>query len=103
MQYLTKKRETREQRLLRLVSRPSVRKQHLDDDYYTYVENARRFLSAHVDEMLNMKPCPRFVAVSGDKIFYGELDNEVSYHWVTEGTTPGMLLDLDPGFVDTRF
>jgi hypothetical protein len=56
-----------------------------------------------VSDILAMKPCPRFVAVSGDKIFYGELDNEVSYRWVTEGTTPGLLLDLDPGFVDSRF
>lgn len=103
MQYLTQKRESRQQRLLRLLSKPAVRKPHLDDNYYTYVENARRFLKAKVDELLAMKPCPRFVAVSGDKIFYGELDNEVSYRWVTQGTTPGMLLDLDPGFVDSRF
>ena len=103
MQYLTRKRETREQRLLQLVSEPVVRKQYFDNKYYTYVERARQFLESNVDEILALKPCPRFVAVSGDKIFYGELDNEVSYRWVTEGTTPGMILDLDPGFVDTRF
>ena len=103
MQYLTQKKGTRQQRLLQLVSKPVVRKQYSDDNFYTHVETARRFLEANVDGILALKPCPRFVAVSGDKIFYGELDNEVSYRWVTEGTTPGMLLDLDPGFVDTRF
>lgn len=103
MQYFPQKRETRQQRLLHLVNRPIERKQHLTDNHYTYVDGAQRFLKANIDGILAMEPCPRFVAVSGDKIFYGELNNEVGYRWVTEGTTPGLLLDLDPGFVDSRF
>ena len=102
MRYLAQKKGTRQQRLLQLVSEPVARKQCSDSNFYNYVETARQFLEANVGGILALEPCPRFVAVSGEKIFYGELNNEVGYRWVTEGTTPGMILDLDPGFVDAR-
>jgi len=103
MQYLEQKRGIRQQELLQLVNKPFARGKQFDKNYHNSIENARQFLKANVEEILDLEPCPRFVAVSGNKIFYGELDNEVSYRWVTEGTTPGFILDLDPDFVNSRF
>ncbi len=93
----------RQKKLLELINTPTQHTDYVSDAYINHVEMARRYLKKNVDNILELDPCPRFVAVSGDRLFYGELDNEVSYRWITEGTTPGLILDLDPGFIDTRF
>lgn len=86
-------------KLIKLVSEP-ISKVGSDDPYDYYVEEARRFLMDNINDIFDLEPCPRFVAVSGEKIFYGERQNEVGYrvvmHAKRSGAPPGLILDLEP-------